>query len=247
MVLLNTATKVYSGNAAAKKVYLGTTLVWSAPISWTPASIPGLVSWYDASQLTLADGAQVTSWTDLTAGGRHLLPNAQGTNPTFKTNGRNSLSVVRFNGTSNMLTNRVSGSYNHFFVVAKYNLATFTSYDGLITGYTGGNHIILIGNPPTANIYVPITGDASGKVTYYQNGVNSTDIWTSPFMTVWGQANVSSVTSWINFEINVGLDRSHTPRWWNGDVGEIIGYSRVLTDVERQQVEGYLKTKWGTP
>ena len=34
---------------------------------------------------------------------------------------------------------------------------------------------------------------------------------------------------------------------YDGQIGEFLIYDRVLSTVERQQVESYLKTKWGTP
>lgn len=36
-------------------------------------------------------------------------------------------------------------------------------------------------------------------------------------------------------------------RWWAGGIGEVIVYSRLLDDTERQAVEQYLKDKWLTP
>jgi hypothetical protein len=38
-----------------------------------------------------------------------------------------------------------------------------------------------------------------------------------------------------------------TSQFWWGDLAEMIIYNRPLDTTERQQVEAYLKTKYGTP
>jgi len=42
----------------------------------SPASIPNLLAWYEARDLTLAEAATVTSWSDKSTNGRTLTPNA---------------------------------------------------------------------------------------------------------------------------------------------------------------------------
>ena len=32
---------------------------------------------------------------------------------------------------------------------------------------------------------------------------------------------------------------------WDGEIGEIIIFNRKLSDSERAQIEGYLRSKWG--
>jgi hypothetical protein len=43
----------------------------------------------------------------------------------------------------------------------------------------------------------------------------------------------------------VGKDRYFADRYWNGVVGDLIVYNRVLTDDERLLVRNYLAIKWG--
>lgn len=46
--------------------------------------------------------------------------------------------------------------------------------------------------------------------------------------------------------IGVGVAGGALSQWYQGQIAEIIGYSRALSQTERQQVEGYLAWKWGT-
>lgn len=84
---------------------------------WTPAQIPGLIGWYKASSLALNDNDPVTTWTDLSGGGRDLT--SSGTNrPTYKTNIINGKAVVRFDGTDDFLSraNYTAPNWNKLFV-----------------------------------------------------------------------------------------------------------------------------------
>ena len=60
-------------------------------------------------------------------------------------------------------------------------------------------------------------------------------------------AVMSMSAAWPTLALRVGQDRNFSTRYWLGDVAEIIGYNRVLSTPERQQVESYLKGKWATP
>jgi len=47
-------------------------------------------------------------------------------------------------------------------------------------------------------------------------------------------------------KFSIGATRSdYTVGSYSGDIAEIVVYSRVLTDAERQQVDGYLLNRWG--
>ena len=81
MPLLSTATKVYTGATPAVKVYQGASLAWSAV--WTPASIPGLVTWMDPAQDTFTEGQLVSAYPDHSPA--HLTLTARaGEEPVFR-------------------------------------------------------------------------------------------------------------------------------------------------------------------
>jgi hypothetical protein len=238
MPKLSDASKLYVGTTPVQKVYMGTTQVWS---SFSPISVSGLTMWLDASKLGLADGADVTRWPDLSGAGRDLLPNpSYGSVPSYKTNELNGLGVVRFNGTSNLLTASGPGSIKHFFVVAKYNHATFDNYDALISGSPADGDLALVGEGSgAANVWYP---PGAGSV-YHYNGVEQTPPNLTAPMQAWAYMSVSRTSAWL-FTVQVGLDRQYPPRYWDGDVAEVIAYDRVLTGPERQNEENYLRTKY---
>ena len=239
MTVLNDADNLKLGDTQVDKIYVGDESVW--PVVFDPATLSGLTAWFDSSELSLADGALVTTWPDLSNNGHDMSPNlTYGTAPTYKTNERNGLGVVRFNGTSNVLTATAFGTYQHFFAVSKYRLPGFKSYDALISGYTSG-HLILLGDGATGSM---TSWYAVGGQTYYVNGVDVTSTRQAP-MGVWAHVGARSQNPLVNMDFQVGLDRSFSPRFWDGDIAEVIAYDRVLSDPERQQVEDYLRTKWG--
>lgn len=88
-----TGTKVELGGAKPKSSAL-------PPAEFTPKRFGTLKAWYDPTQLSLADGAAVTSWTDQSIHGNSLTAKA-GT-PTFDADGLNGTAGVRFPGGSSL-------------------------------------------------------------------------------------------------------------------------------------------------
>ena len=71
---------------------------------FSPTDISGLSTWLDATSLSLADGAAVTSWSDKSG---NVAPFGQATTaqqPVFKTGILNGKSVIRFDGVDDNLT-----------------------------------------------------------------------------------------------------------------------------------------------
>ena len=201
--------------------------------AFRPDKLTGLASWFDASTLGLADGADVTLWPDL-AGDLDLTP-ITGYRPKFKANELNGLGVVRFGGVNQEhLGASTYATFHHFFIVAKFRLAQFPNYNGLLG--SDGNLILVGGGPGTTDFY------SYTQSSYYKNGV-SLPTMSGP-MADWAHMGVTNTGGWINWRVWIGCDRGFADRQWDGDVAEVIGYDRVLTDPERIQVENYLKEKW---
>lgn len=53
--------------------------------------------------------------------------------------------------------------------------------------------------------------------------------------------------TFVNGGMSIGTQVGPNAANYDGLIGELVIYNRVLTTPERQQVEAYLKTKWGTP
>ena len=71
-------------------------------------------------------------------------------------------------------------------------------------------------------------------------------------MSILAKPFMASITTDAKTDVagfSIGSDRQfirpRNQRFWEGVVCEVIGFNRNLSDVERQQVEGYLAHKWG--
>lgn len=249
MPVLNTADKLYLGTTLVDAVYLGTTKVWPTVVSaFDPTHIAGLAGWYDASQLTLADGAVVFPWPDLSGNNRHLTlnpGNSTFTSPACKTNGLNGKRVVRYatNGT-NVSTHMGSGgaTYGHFFLVATFAANAFPEYNGLLTGIADDTYLLI--GTAGSTVWYPSGGGGTG-LEYRLNGV--VDATRAAPMQTWAQLGLTRDQPYTSFSLQIGLDRIYPPRYWFGDVAEVIAYDHRLADAERIQIENYLSDKWLAP
>ncbi|OGG62271.1 hypothetical protein A3C87_02575, partial [Candidatus Kaiserbacteria bacterium RIFCSPHIGHO2_02_FULL_49_34] len=208
--------------------------------SGLPAIAPAVVLHYKPDALI---AGTLTNWNDESVNAAHVQPVAGFTAPTVVANVLNGLPVVRLSS-SMMSNNNDNGpllAFKQVFVVAKYSKGSnFTDYDGLFTGNSSSLHdTVFIG--------------ASGGTTYYRD--STTDLWTAPRytdgvlqdlapMNRFGISSVSISGGWTGFHPRFGMDRT-TVRHWGGDIAELIAYDAVLTDTERQKIEGYLAHKYG--
>lgn len=214
--------------------------------AFTPASLPGLVGWWKADALTgLSNTDPVSSWT--ASVGPALVQGTAGARPTYRTAAQNGLSVVRFDGTDDFLAAASTITPKHVLIAAKYSAATFLGYDGLFTGSlsTNPNEAVLLGELGTSHYFSAAAVGLTDAV-YHYNGSNLPLAGMTAPMNAFGVMSLSSdlVATLLP---QVGRDREITNRHWNGDVGEVIACSAVLSTANRQAAEAYLKAKWGTP
>ena len=73
----------------------------------TPDEVPGLSFWYDARDLSLADGSSVTSWPDKSSIGRDMSQGTATNQPTYRASptGFNGQPAVEFDGQDDYLIN----------------------------------------------------------------------------------------------------------------------------------------------
>lgn len=258
MTLLNDADNVHIGLAEADKVYLGANLVWE-PAPTGPAGPPvtdGLAVWIDASQLALADGAAVSPWPNLVAGGAHGYVPGGAVPPKLKVNGRNGLSVVHVNALEGRFvwdnnTTGVSAPYTLIYVACKTDLRVsvarvvgavyppqnllvgfYSSFDQAYVGY-------FIGTPRTPvagewNMYSMDSPSVSGASRFWSNGVAL-------------PGGGGGESHWNGSLVLGGYEptAAYDAQCPDADYGELLLYNRKLADAERISVEGYLRTKWG--
>lgn len=214
--------------------------------AFTPSSITGLVGWWkaDAGTSTTTDGVAISSWADQSASGATLAQATVASRPVYKTAIQNGRPVVRFDGINDFLSASVAVAPKTVIVVAKYAAAAFTELNGLVTDTT--TSLILVGGGGTATVFFDPSGIGAPDAAYWFNGA------TRALNNATGPMNafaVCSITSamWGSVTTQLGQDRGNTTRIWNGDIGEVLMYDTVLSAANRQAVESYLKTRWGTP
>lgn len=212
--------------------------------SFVPTDIAGCEVWLDASDadtlydstsggnLVAPDGS-VARWEDKSGNSYNLTQS--GAKPIRKTAVQNSLDVLRFDGSSQYMFGTCV-SLKHFIAVIKYDLATFASYSG---GVTGAN------DATDTFIFVGSSGSTSmiaGSTIKHFNGVSSS---AGP-MQAFAVMSCSLSAGFCTTSLRVGkYPDSFANQFWDGDIAEVIGYDTVLSSTDRGTVEQYLADKWG--
>jgi hypothetical protein len=221
---------------------------------WTnvvpPIPTAGLASWYDAadaSTFAYSSGSLVSQWRDKSGLGRHLGQ----TNPLAqpqRVGTQNGRTPVLFDGVDDYMD-----SIAPFTVPQPITLFVAFSpahnpqnAQGVFSSL-GGEWQTWIGN--TEISYYAGTVQTIGQTIFglqrlslVFNGASSRAYRDGVLMNTSDVGTFGTTTGWRITERR--LASGYFP---NGPYFEIIIYSRVLSDPERQQVEEYLKTKWGMP
>jgi hypothetical protein len=229
----------------------------------SPLQISGTRIWLDASQLALADGANVWPWTDLSGNG--LTPAAQGGTlnppfPIFKTGiSPKGKPIARFAANNNSYGLRWGSTWsNPTGVLKDYTLFWSGRWFGptaqrvisgvnelgsnMFFGYWQGKYDV------AHNASGFLTPDVRPAVTtawrYYSiagNSVGNTiNMYSDGVLILTG----GSGAGWNNTLALSGYSSAGNAELSDFDVGELILYNRELTTIERQQVEAYLRAKW---
>lgn len=225
---------------------------------FSPASIPGLALWLDASQLTgLSDGDPVQTWPDLSGNGRDATQATLAMRPTYKVGIANGLPGLWWDGSDDLLLTPDISS--HFPAAATAFIVYHDS--GSATGVnllTTDDNDQWWRHPASTNSY-PSTFRAS-RIDAYESNV--------PFGDTEVISIVSDAARWQEWRNSVSLGIA-TPAFSPGTIGylsiagsplasdgpkhllgythEVLLYGRSLSDDERLSVESYLRAKWGTP
>ncbi|MDY0168045.1 MAG: hypothetical protein RBS80_15965, partial [Thermoguttaceae bacterium] len=243
-----------AGYGGATVIEQGTLRLLNNPPPGSP--LAGGTVWFDAADtgtLTVDGSNNVTEWRSKVGAN-----NLAGVNPstiTYHTSGGgpNDLAYVNTNA-----ANKDGTSYFDFdsdildaralFMVFKPTAGpnAYTPFFGINSGGAGGNYMSTAG----AGIgYVENTDSAPGLRTtgatpaqWFLDGAAFNPI-TEPLSLT--DYRVISVAAGANVRVeNIGRDRGFADRSLAADIGEILIYSNVLSDADRQAVEAYLLNKW---
>jgi hypothetical protein len=206
----------------------------------TPRSVSGLQLWWRADVGTTG-GDFVPDQSGL---GNDALQGNGGGIATLVAGAQNGLPVLRFDGNSDFLnfTTRLTNLRTVFWVVKEDSAATSASR--MLLG-----DVALGGLPFHGGTGAPGTlwsSSASANVKNGQTFINGVAVNGTTALRPQVMSVVSVVLAGDESADAFGTYRG-TTNFWFGDLAEMIIYDRPLDTTERQQVEAYLKTKYGTP
>jgi hypothetical protein len=209
--------------------------------------VPGIQVWLDgkdplATGLPPTNNTTLTSWSDKSGNSNNAT--AVGT-PKFTTSG------VEFNGTNSAYTTTYSANNPQETLFVVVNITNTAKQNDLIGPGVAGDREFFVNNGT-----VSITTGGAGSFFLSNGGTVSngqtnllglTRTTTNINFYTNGSLIGSNVGSYIttgNGNTTIGAYYSGAGNLLSGTISEIIIYRRILTDTERQTMEGYLAWKW---
>jgi hypothetical protein len=272
---LNTSTGVISGTATAtgtSTVALsaingsgtGTatlTLIITPALSVTS----GLQAWFRAESGVVANSnGYVSQWTDQTTNQIVASNSTQANQPTLVTlsSGQQALS---FSGNQNLFNSATVPNINDVTIITVASASNpansgvqihlgYGNASGVQTGlrglsYDSSNQAFVSGT--SGNIPSDVTGGAVPATSTcvindvsYNHVSNTASFYSNGQLNGTASVNPGVITPqlWIGA---LGTNGVSAPYNWNGTISEVLIFDHVLTDSDRQAVEGYLGDKYG--
>ena len=237
--------------------------------TWNPSEITPYL-WLDATDettFTLTVANLVTEWRDKSGNGFHCeqptlalkpyySPDASDqppTDPAYLGFNLNWLATVDFSSTRFLqcLNWNMTGSQHTFIAFATRTINSssrlFTQSDAGLDTATGGYIPALMTSSTTIGSYLAgnrATRPISSQQGYIFDSVyNGTSVTNRISGEVTGASFTNSVTkTFTRYFLNSNTAGANTS---NPLIGEIVVFNRVLTQTEREQMQGYLSWKWG--
>lgn len=217
--------------------------------AFTPDSISGLVSWYDADQLPYNNLDLVDTWTD--EKGSNDLTASGSTRPDYNELGVNGHASINFNQVdpNYMVTSgfTLSQPCTWFFVCRCGNAEDDTAYVFDYLG-SGSRQALFSVNSTTPDAYRAyagsfITGSTFSKnswlvIVFVVNGASS-KIYENGTQVLSGDVGANSCNSFT-----LGATSAFASPF-NGQFAELGCYSQALSDTDRTSLQNYLGTKYG--
>ncbi len=206
-----------------------------------------MLLWLRADAGVQSEASAITAWRDSSAAKHDATRDAEYSkrlgNPSLITDVANGHAVLRFDGSDCAFTfPRQTNIRTVFWVVAKDAKSIGQHNERFVLG-DGSGKDFHVGTHQTAFILHP--SESSAALRSGVARVNGAVV--DPRKTDFPQqlAIISMVASGDVSADQISRDRAFKDRSWQGDIAEIILYSRALPDAERQQVEEYLTAKYG--
>lgn len=224
----------------------GNQVLWNISARWRPniTDIPSMVFWLRPDELVTA--GTLASWVDKSGQGNSAVQAIEANKPTVVLNHLNGYAGVQFVDTSDILitSNTIVGEPVTIFIVMKYG--TNVTYPNLYAG-TDTNGISISIDASTGNYNLGQRGIANFAAATNPLVVGNTYI----LSTTYGSDN--AFTYYKDGSANgtgsqAAAMATQTVQLSTGCVGyfyEVIVCNTVLSDTDRQRIEGYLAAKYG--
>jgi hypothetical protein len=212
------------------------------------------------------DGVAVGRWEDQSGGAHHLIQATAANRPLYKTNIFGTRGAILFDGVNDKfvsVTQIVTGAFTAFSVVKLTGTAgiLYEVADGDLTAAFNGfwlfastNHSIIARNAPAGNASawdVTANWGVDNQPKMITHRMDGTHLGHQ----LWIDRNLQVLTPKIAVSPGTGTEANtinYAGRFNNanpctGYFAETIIYNGALSTTDRQNVENYLRDKWGTP
>lgn len=226
-----------------------------AEVSWTPAVLPGVLSWFDSGMgLALSNNDPVGTWPSQISVTYDMAQATADNKPLYITGAVNGLPAIRFDGSNDFLNmpdpDMTTG--NVFIVLsATTSLADRRLWCPSTTGTSPGGGLMFSNNNKFSAI------NASGNVIEMSDAL-SVDTW-YVLSTVHAAFLISGYINGVACATTVSSTTAHTEimglgnrtfgsygSYFKGDIASVIVVKgTVLSDADRELTEAYLMTRFG--
>tara|TARA_R100001440_G_scaffold53805_1_gene73610 strand:- start:2977 stop:3813 length:837 start_codon:yes stop_codon:yes gene_type:complete len=227
--------------------------------SWNPSNLKAgkLHAWFKADSVSGSDGDSIASWSDSSGNGNTASQATSSRQPTLQTNELNSLPVVRFDGTNDILSDSDiaaldvgtgdiwmavvfkstnDGGVQFVFEKGTTSFALMCTKTGALQCRLGSASNIPIqnsGNWSRTEFVVVTAFRASSTCNGFVNGAA---------MDTTGTTNTASIDNSSVFDVGATAVGGNP---MTGDIAEILVGGATLRTKERLRIEGYLAEKYG--
>ncbi|MCK9896978.1 GDSL-type esterase/lipase family protein [Frankia sp. AgB32] len=220
----------------------------------SPDTVSGLVGWWRADALGLADNTAVSSWAP--SAGLQSAPLTQsGTNrPVLRTGILNSLPVVRFSAASSQSLDTGAWGTSYTVPVTVVTVARFTSVAVAANLWSGRSGVFAYAgiSPTLFQVGAGAAGELSARETpdvdawhviaVVYNGASTTVHWDSRPFTTRGTTGTGGSAAMPG--LRLGTNSTAAANYLTGDIAEFALYNRALAATEVSQVKAWLAAKY---
>jgi hypothetical protein len=221
-----------------------------SPLLWLKAD---LGTFQDTGLVTPAalDGDPVGGWQDQSGNGNHATQATAGKRPALKLNIQNGKPVVRFDGVSDFLQTVSFSASQPIHVFLALSQRTWNGPARIMDGTTTDQVVLeQLNVTPELDLFdgsaftcssTALAVATFGTLSILHNGASS-ELRVNGGTAATGNPGSGGFTAGLTLGSKFG---GAIPTAI--DLGELLVYAPALSTGQRQQVEQYLRTRWGTP